>query len=156
MNIRLVEREPVTVACMRYTGPYGENIAPFWRQTVYNWLLVDGLLGRARYGISLDNPAITEPALCRYDAGVVVASDYVAAGAIHKSTLAGGLYAVYDFEGTPEQIGQAWHRLMAEWLPTSGFQLDNRPPFEHVAADAAHDPQTGVFRCEICIPVAPC
>ena len=38
-------------------------------------------------------------------------------------------------------------------LPDSGMQLDARPFFEYYATDATYDPQTGVYECDICIPV---
>ena len=34
-------------------------------------------------------------------------------------------------------------------------QLDARPCFEHYPKGSGFDPKTGVFGCEICIPVAP-
>jgi AraC family transcriptional regulator len=40
-----------------------------------------------------------------------------------------GLYAVFDYKGlnTDHRI---YHYIFAEWLPDSGYLLDNRPQFE--------------------------
>jgi AraC family transcriptional regulator len=40
-------------------------------------------------------------------------------------------------------------------LPNSGMQLDARPFLEYYPTDGTFDPKTGVFSCDIAIPVAP-
>jgi AraC family transcriptional regulator len=59
------------------------------------------------------------------------------------------------FEGTGEEIGAAWDALLRDWLPQSGLQLDSRPFFEFYPGGGKYDPETGVFSCDICVPVAP-
>jgi AraC family transcriptional regulator len=153
MNIELRELPPVTVACLRYTGPYGPGIEPFWRNTVYAWLREEGMLGRARYGVSLDNPGVTPPEQCRYDAGVEAPPGYVPTGDAHLTALPGGLYAVLPFSGPPAEIGAAWHALLEEWLPGSGYRHAGSPPYEYLPAEGAFNPATGELRGEIRVPV---
>ena len=155
MQVQLLERNPVRVAYMRHTGPYGEPISRFWQQQVAPWMATDGLTGRARYGISHDDPSVTEPSLCRYDACVEVDERYVPSGGALITTLPGGRYAMMQFKGNGAEIFVAWRRLLGEWLPSSRLQLDMRPCFEHYPAGSCYDASTGVFDCEICIPVAP-
>ncbi|MCY1365745.1 GyrI-like small molecule binding domain protein [compost metagenome] len=69
--------------------------------------------------------------------------------------LPGGRYAALRFQGLPEEINDAWTRLMRDWLPASGFQFDSRPAFEYYAPDMAFDEKTSAFECDICIPIAP-
>ncbi len=153
--MKLIERQPTIVAYLRHTGPYGEPISRFWQETVYPWMVTNGLLGAPRYGISHDDPSITSPKQCRYDACVEVSQAFEPAGKALKTTLPGGRYAVLEFEGRAEEIGEAWAGLLRDWLPSSGLQLDARPSFEHYARNAKYDPKTGAFACEICVPVAP-
>lgn len=155
MNVRLVDRQPATVAYLRHVGPYGEPLSRFWMQTVAPWVRENGLYGRARYGISHDDPSITDPQKCRYDACAEVPDGFVATRGALMTTLPGGRYAALDFKGTAAQIGAAWTALLRDWLPSSGLQLDARPCFEHYPQGATFDTNTGVFDCEICIPVAP-
>lgn len=155
MDVKLIERAPQRVAYLRYVGPYGEPIARFWMQEVAPWMMVDGLMGHARYGISHDDPSIAEPAQCRYDACVEVADDDVPSGHALTATLPGGRYAVLPFKGTTAQVEVAWAQLLREWLPTSRLQLDSRPCFEYYPPGASYDPVSGGFECQICIPVAP-
>lgn len=155
VQVRILERRPSTLACLRYTGPYGPGIAQFWQEVYVPWAVTHGVIGHPRYGISHDDPGITTPERCRYDACAEVPSDFVAVGGAFVTTLPGGKYAVLSFRGPVEKIGDAWTRLLRDWLPSSGLQLDNRPAFEHYPLDAGCDPVSGEFSCEICVPVAP-
>ena len=155
LRVSVVTREPTHVAYMRYTGPYGPGIATFWREVVAPWMATQQLFTHTRYGVSLDDPAVTAPAQCRYDACVEVPMDFVPAGGALLATLPGGRYAVLRYEGPLAQISGAWDSLLRDWLPQSGMQLDHRPMFERYGVDQKYDPQTGIIQCDICIPVAP-
>lgn len=155
MKVSLIDRQPVTVAYFRHLGPYGAAIAQFWQNTYYPWAASNNLLEQARYGISYDDPSITAPEQCRYDACVEVSPDFVVSGGALKTTIPGGKYAVLRYSGKSEGVLDSWTALLREWLPTSGLQLDARPCFEYYPTDAMCDPQTGAFECEICIPVVP-
>ena len=154
-NVRLVDRQPTTIAYLRHVGQYGTPISDFWRETVAPWMMTNNLFGRARYGISHDEPGITEPEKLRYDAGVDVPADFSGTGPYMKTVVPGGRYAAGHFKGTDKEIGAAWQSMLRDWLPSSGMQLDARPFFEYYSTDATYDPATGVFECEICIPVTP-
>jgi AraC family transcriptional regulator len=153
MNVKLIDRKPTTVAYLRHVGPYGPDLARFWQETVAPWMETNRLLDRPRYGISLDDPGITAPEKCRYDAAVEVGPDFVGAGQHLKTSIPGGRYAAARVRGTAADVGDAWMALLRDWLPSSGMQLDARPLFEYYPTDATMDPETGVFECDICIPV---
>jgi AraC family transcriptional regulator len=155
MNVKLTDRQPANVAYLRHVGPYGAPLSLFWQKTVYPWLATNGLLEQPRYGISHDDPNITAPQQCRYDACVEVPTQFVPSGTAFKTVIPGGRYAVLAFKGTVSQIEAAWTALLRDWLPSSGLQLDARACFEHYPKGSTYDPQTGVFDCEICIPVIP-
>lgn len=155
MNVRLETLQPVRVAYLRSTGPYGPAIHEFWRQSVFPWMAENGLLGQARYGISHDDPSIVAPDKCRYDACVEVPEGVVLSGAAQITCLPGGRYATLDFFGTSQAVGQAWTALLRDWLPSSELQLDGRPCFEYYPANGRFDLATGAFECRICVPVAP-
>jgi AraC family transcriptional regulator len=153
LNVLLQDRAPAQLAYFRLTGGYGAALGEFWRDTVAPWMGANGLMDKPRYGISHDDPSITDPAKCRYDAAVEVPPNAVLSGQPLRTTLPGGRYATLPFYGTSEQVAAAWVSLLGEWLPASGLQLDNRPCFEYYPPDGRYDPQTGAFSCEICIPV---
>ncbi len=156
MQVKLIDREPATVAYLRHLGPYGEPISRFWQERYVPWAIANRLgPDHARYGISYDDPSVTAQEQCRYDACAEVSADFVATGGAQKSTIPGGRYALLPFHGTALEIGEAWTSLLRDWLPSSGLQLDARPCFEYYPKGAPFDPATGNFSCEICIPVVP-
>jgi len=154
MKVTIIERPPVHVAYLRHTGPYGAGIGRFWMKTVAPWMSTNNLMGRERFGIALDDPTVTAPAKCRYDACVQSDAKEMLSGDPGRKMIPGGKYAALAFEGTSDGIGAAWEALLRDWLPKSGLQLDSRPFFEHYPVDGRYDPKTGRFTCNICVPVA--
>jgi AraC family transcriptional regulator len=153
VKIEIVERQPVRVAYQRYTGPAGGGIGRFWRATVAPWLADHGMLDCPRYGVSLDNPRETLAENCRYDACVELPRGIDIPGA-EQTTIAGGSYAIAFFKGTGAEIGAAWAAFVAATLADAPNKLDEqRHPFEHYPRGAVFDAKTGVFACELCIPL---
>jgi AraC family transcriptional regulator len=153
MKIEIIERAPVRVAYLRYTGPYGEPLGKFWRATVAPWLADHGLVDCPRYGVPLDDSMNTPPEKCRYDACVELPRGLTLSDAESK-TIAGGKYAVTTFKGTGAEIGAAWGAFVGECISRRTPGIDgSRPPFEHYPRGALLDVKTGVFSCELCLPV---
>jgi AraC family transcriptional regulator len=153
MNIEIETFPDVRVAYMRHLGPYGDpGIGRMW-QRFGAWCQATGHWGRETFGLSPDSPDITAPEKCRYDACVAVDAAFRPEGEIGVQTIAGGLYACTPFTGNAEQIHAAWMRVYSEWLPDSGFQADDRPAVECYGAELKFDPGTGVFACELRLPV---
>jgi AraC family transcriptional regulator len=155
MQVQLIDRKPTRVAYLRHTGPYGASVGRFYGTDVAPWLQRHGWMGRERFGISQDDPSVTEPAQCRYDACVTLPADFQPPRGMLTTTLQGGRYAVLAFEGTTDAIAAAWQHLCRNWLPEHSLQPGNGPGFEHYPPGSRYDPDTGVFDCGICIPVVP-
>ena len=156
MKVKVIDRQSATIAYLRHLGSYGDAVARFWQEAYVPWAVMNRLgPDHARYGISHDDPSITAPAQCRYDACAEVAPDFVVNGGAQKAAIPGGKYAVLAFRGTVAQVGEAWAAILRDWLPDSGLQLDARPSFEYYPKGSVFDPKTGEFECEICIPVVP-
>ncbi len=69
-----------------------------------------------------------------------------------KLRVPGGTYAYYTFHGSPAGFGSALERLLREWLPTSGYTIDNsRPHFERLGPDYRPDDPNATE--EVFIPV---
>ena len=49
---------------------------------------------------------------------------------ITSYNLGGGLYAMFVYKGDGSDISEFYRKIFMEWLPTSGYTLDNRPHFE--------------------------
>lgn len=67
--------------------------------------------------------------------------------------LRGGLYAVFNYQGTPEGFYQAEQYIYGSWLPASGYVLDEREHFERLPEN--YHPQDPDAEEEIWIPVRP-
>jgi AraC family transcriptional regulator len=155
MTIRVEEQPARHVVYMRNVGPYGAHGIPeLWRR-LHQWLETRGLSvdTTVRLGVSHDDPAVTPAEKCRYDACLVVPADFPADRWVNVTDIPGGRYAVTEFVGTALEIEAAWHRIFSEWLPTSGYQPDDRPCFELYRGDPAVDAKSRRFRCDRCLPV---
>jgi len=151
MKVELVERQPVRVAFLRYTGPFGEPLGKFWRSTVAPWLADNGLVDCPRYGVLLDDASQTPAEKRRYDACVELPPGLSLPDA-SETRIAGGRYGVTHFKGTGTDIGPAWAAFRTEFLRLHRLD-DARPPFEHYPRGALYEVRTGVFTGILCLPL---
>ena len=153
MKIALLERPPVKVAYLRYTGPYGEPLMKFWRAAVAPWLADHGLLDCPRYGVSVDNPRVTPVERFRYDACVELPPGLTLPDAA-ETIIPGGTYAVMPFKGTGATINAGWKEFVRHVVDSTGRKIDSRRhPYEHYPRGASYDTRTGMFNCELCLPL---
>ena len=153
LHVVVAKRPTVRIAYLRYQGPFGAKLGLFWQNEVCPWLAANDLLGRARYGISRNDPEIMESSKCCYDAGAEIDAHYVPSRKAQVCEIPGGLYASTTFKGFSPEVPALWDRLLREWFPESGYQLDARPCFEYYAVNGFFDEQTGAFSCELMAPV---
>lgn len=157
MNVNVTTLPDFHVAYMRNVGPYGSTqIPPLW-QRLMAWAQTRDLTTpeTITLGISYDDPAVTPPEKCRYDACIVAPPDFAAESNINVKDIPGGKYAIHEYTGTAGDIIQAWSQMFSSWLPSSGYQPDSRACFELYRADCYVDQPKGVFKCDLCIPVKP-
>jgi len=154
MSVRVAEMPTLRVAAMRYVGPYGAHGLPqHWRR-MRAWIAAHDLGPgpRVKVGVAYDDPSITAPERCRYDACVVVPGDFVPDRLVDIVDVPGGPYAVAGFVGTPHEIEGVWDRVFAGWLPGSGYEPDDRPCYEVYRGAPSVDGRD-IFRCELHLPV---
>src|SRR5262245_29288622 len=137
MNVHVEQIPAYRVAYMRHVGPYGPHGIPELWERLNEWMRTRELdrADSIRIGIGHDDPAITEPEKCRYDACVVVPSDFSGDKWVNVMDLPGGRYAIANFNGTAHDIEGAWDSLYRSWLPGSGYQPDDRPCLEVYRGD---------------------
>ena len=145
----------VFIAYMRYEGPFGPKAGRFWPDQAVPWIIAAGLSGAVRFGIARDDPHVTEPTWCRYDAAVAVPRNYVPPEGVHLGELAGGLYAVLPFAGPASTLPNAWREFVS--CPGAGarYELDSRPLFERYAAGYRPTRNRDWLECELCLPIRP-
>jgi AraC family transcriptional regulator len=72
----------IRVAYMRYVGPYGSSGITLLWQEFAAWCAEAGLMNprRRMYGVSQDNPGVTPPEKCRYDACIEIDPEFTPSG----------------------------------------------------------------------------
>ena len=149
----------MTVAYVRHVGPYKGDSKLFERLfgTIMKWAAPRGILGSPdmkSITVYHDDPDVTEADKLRLSVCVTVPEDTQTDGEIGKMTVAGGSYAVGRFELLSHEYEDAWKMMYGGWMPESGYQPDDNPPFELYLNDPDKHPE-GRCIVEICIPVKP-
>ena len=154
MNIAIQTLPARRVAFVRHVGPYAE-CGSAW-DTLGMFLGKEGRLGGESLfiGICHDDPEVTPPARIRYDACVTVDDSFAPDGEIGVQIIAGGAYAVATHFGPYETLGEAYARLMGQWLPRSGRELRSIPSFE-VYANDPNNTEPEDLLTDIFVPLEP-
>ncbi|QDU66718.1 AraC family transcriptional regulator [Engelhardtia mirabilis] len=112
IDVRLEPREPERVACVRHVGPYSD-VASAWK-TLFKWGWRHMIFGRpAMFALCHDDPEVTQPERCRYDACLVVKASARIAGPVSEIRLPGGNFAVVRHRGPYDGLGQTYAALFA-------------------------------------------
>ncbi|HOO63996.1 MAG TPA: AraC family transcriptional regulator [Synergistaceae bacterium] len=132
MHVEVMEMPSYFVAYVRNVGPYGPEGCGGAFQKLMEWAEPRGFSGKGAvfFGICLDDPDITPPEKCRYDACVAVPEGRSVEGEVGVQTLPGGLYGVYRKSVRSGEYTQAWEELLGSWFPRSGYEPDSRPFYE--------------------------
>ena len=82
-------------------------------------------------GIAHDSPYITNHRHLRYGACLTVDHDISSEGEYGLQEIEGAKVAIFRHQGPYEKLGALYSRIYSEWLPKSGFQVQQRPSFCH-------------------------
>ena len=101
-----------------------------------------------------DDPSLTDDEHLRLSVCVPVPPDTPPDGDIGRMALGAGSVALARFELGNDDYPEAWHAIAAGWLPDSGYEPDDRLPFErYVIGREAQREDAEVM--DIGIPVRP-
>ncbi len=157
-SVRIETIEPMPVAYVRHVGPYAGDPELFGRLfgRLFQWAGPRGILGPHTRALTIyhDNPEITDEQKLRISVCLTVPPNTQAEGDIGVMTVEGGTFAVARYEIDPAEYGAAWTWVMGVWLPSSGYQPDDRQCFEvYLNNPEAHPQKKHVV--EIWEPVRP-
>ncbi len=140
------------VAYVRHVGRYNEIGNAFRR--LMRWAGPRRLFKRETKVLAIyyDNPDITPIDRLRADACITVPEGTKVKRDIGTMNVPGGLFAVAYVELDPTRYGEAWDRLMTDWLPESGYQPDSRLCYELYLNNPEKHPE-GKHIVEICEPI---
>ncbi|MDD5646885.1 MAG: GyrI-like domain-containing protein [Candidatus Bipolaricaulis sp.] len=152
-NVEVKPMPEWNVIYARHIGAYNKIGEAFER--LFKWAEPRGLV-RFPETVSLaiyhDSPEITDAAKLRSDACLTVPSGTKVDGEIGTMKIPGGLFAVAHVEMDVSQFGEAWDKLIGEWMPKSGYQPDDRMCYEMYLNDPDTHPEKK-WIVDICEPV---
>ena len=157
-EVKVADWPETTVAYIRYVGPYAGNEELFkglWDR-LCNWAGPRGLLGKPESKFLIvyhDSPDITEEDKLRTSVCVTVPPNTEVSGEVGKLIIDPGKYAMGRFYVRGDEFGQAWAWMCGKWLPSSGYQADDRVCFEMYPESDLDE--NGKMVVDICIPVKP-
>jgi AraC family transcriptional regulator len=158
-DVRVEAAADFHVAYVRHIGPY-QGDAELFKALFGRLLAWAGPRGlvcppETRFlTVYHDDPNITEPSKLRTSVCISVPADTAVSGEIGKMVVPAGRYARLRFELHPTEYQAAWEAVYGSWLPESGYQPADGPPYEQYLNDATQHPE-GKAIVEICLPVKP-
>jgi AraC family transcriptional regulator len=124
------------LATVRHLGPYPQIAEAFHRLgTIAAERGLYPHVDPPMLALYHDDPETTPPAELRSDAALVVRDGVELPSGLSEVTLPGGSYARASHRGAYSGLGDAWARLMGEWLPRSGFRVGAGPSYEVYVTD---------------------
>jgi len=152
MNTEIKDMPECEVAYIRKIGPYGKETCEPAFIELMEYAGPRNIIGPGKMlAIYWDNPEVTPPEKCRFDACIMVPDGSAPEGRICIQKIHGGPYAVHHAEVKAEEIQQAWQDAFV-WLCSSGLEANDGPCFELYQNNAMEHPE-GKWMIDICIPL---
>jgi AraC family transcriptional regulator len=147
------------VAYVRHIGPYKGDSELFEKlfNRLMGWAGPRDLLRFPDTQVLVvyhDDPKITDEAKLRTSACITVPKNTPVEGEVGYMTVPGGKYAAARFELSSDEYEEAWDTVFGTWLPTSGYQPDDRLCYELYHNDPKEHPENKCI-VDIIIPVKP-
>ena len=153
-DVKIITVEPIKVIAKRHVGPYmavGDTY-----NALFAWAGANGLQPRPSgiYGISHDDPDEVPAQDLRYDACLDLGPEAEPGEGLTKMTIGGGEHALIVHKGPYEKLVQTYRALYGRWLPSSGREPADRPPFEHCLNHPDDTPPEELLT-EVYLPLKP-
>jgi AraC family transcriptional regulator len=143
------------VAYVRHTGAFNQVYKAY--EKLMAWAGPRGLIRFPETKLLTvfhDDPKVTEESKLLQSACLTVEKGTKTEGEIGTMIVQGGKYALAHFEISQDEFQAAWDAVMANWLPDSGWQCDDKYPFELYHNNHEEHPEKK-FILDICVPVKP-
>jgi len=153
-SVRLERMPSRRMAFMRVVGAYSHaTINPAFDR-ILHWASSRGLMTGDTVCLAVyhDDPEVTAPEKQRADVGITVGDAFQPTDDVHVQTIAGGLCAVLRHQGHYDTLGDAYRWFYGAWLPDSGREPGQAPPYEIYVNDASQLPPEE-WLTDICVPL---
>lgn len=155
MRVEVVSVEPFRVVATRYDGDYRDLDKAYGR--LFEWAAAHALLERMAgiYGVAHDGGPDASYDRGAFDCALAFhGGDVATDGYTFPLQLGGGLWARWRHVGSYDHLGAQTDRLVAAWLPGSGYVLRDEAPFRHFLDDPEDVPEAAL-RADVYLPIAP-
>jgi AraC family transcriptional regulator len=153
MNVTVEEMPALRVATVAHVGPYNRISEAFQRLGEIagpaGFLRGDALM----LAIYYDDPETTPAEQLRSHAGLTVPDNVRLPTEVIEMRLPAGRYARAIHMGPYTTLGDAWARMMGEWLPSSGNRVGVGPTYE-VYRNNPSNTRPEELRTDLYIPIA--
>lgn len=141
----------ITVYYIRHHG-YNEEIKKCW-QKLQTFVLSNDIQSYSQIAIYHDNPIITPLKDCNYVACLAIEDAQVPREInLPSFELNSGVYAEFSAKGYNDDILKLVQWIYHEWLPTSGYETTNKPPYL-IYDENNFLNENGVFSLKYYIPI---
>ena len=125
----IIKKMPaLRVYYIRHHG-YNEEIKNCW-QKLQTFILSNDIQNYTQIAIYHDNPIITPLKDCNYVACLAIEDEQLPNKInLPSFSLNAGVYAEFSAEGYNDDILKLVQWIYHEWLPSSGYETTNKPPF---------------------------
>jgi len=141
-------------ACVRHVGPYNQIGKGFER--IFGWAGPKGLIQFPKTEVLAfyhDDPETTAESELRSSACLTVPEGTEGDGDVETKVIPGGTFAVAHIEIDASEFGEAWDKLVGEWMPENGYEPDeSRMCYELYLNDHEQHPEKK-FIVDLCEPV---
>lgn len=157
-TVDIVKMPEMKAIYIRHTGPYKQDSDLFARlfTKLYQWADRRKLVRPDKVKwltLYHDTDDITDSNKLRLSVCMTVDQEIEVSGAIGRTDIKGGNYAIGHFLLSKDEYQQAWNAMFRDWLPHSKYQPDDRLCFELYHNEG--EEQSDRHRVDICIPIRP-
>lgn len=154
MNVTIETLPELRVATVHHVGPYQRISEAFARlgELAAKTGLLPASSETAMLAIYYDDPETTPADKLHSDAGLTVPNGAPLPDGLLEKRLPAGRYARTTHVGPYTKLGDAWSRLMGEWLPKSGHRVGEGSSFE-IYRNTPGDTAPSELRTDLYLPV---
>ncbi len=152
MQVNIVTKPELKYAYVPHSGDYNGLKDCF--EELIEWSLKQGIdLETAEiFSHSYDNPKKITSEELRSEACISISTDIKQTGNIKSATRKPQRYAVHTHKGSYDGIADTYQKLLANWIPKSNEEIDNKPFIEIYQNDCNELPESE-WITDLCIPL---
>ena len=150
--IEITDHPARRLAALRHTGPYIQIGATYEKLgSIFAarnlWPAARGMLA-----VYYDDPDAVAPEALTSDAGIIVDDDFAMPEGLDEVAVPGGRMAVMHYKGPYAGLPAAYEYLYGQWLPGSGEEPRDAPPFEIYLNEPSTTAPDDLLT-DICVPI---